>query len=53
MEHLERGWMNRIAAKIAKKILVLLQDHHVHAGARQQVTEHHARRASAHDAARA
>ena len=43
--------MNRVAAKIAEEIRVLLQHHDVDAGARQQKAEHHPRRSAAGDAA--
>ena len=43
--------MNRVAAKIAEEVRMLLQHHDVDAGARQQKSQHHSRRAAAGDAA--
>jgi len=40
--------MNRIASKVAQEIGVLLQHHHINAGAGEQKTAHHARWAAAH-----
>jgi hypothetical protein len=52
LEHqFERRGMNRVAAKIAKEIGVLLQDHDADAGARQQESEHHPGGSAAGDAA--
>ena len=48
---LERRRVNRIAAKIAEEVRVLLQDHGVDTGAREQEAEHHSRRTAAGDAA--
>jgi len=42
--------MDRVAAKVAQKISMLLEHHDIHAGARQKKTEHHSRRAAAGDA---
>ncbi len=47
----KRRGMNGVAAEIAKEIGVLLQHHHLDAGARQQEAEHHAGRSAAGDAA--
>src|SRR4030095_201321 len=46
VHHLESGGMNRVAAEIAKEVGVLFQNDHLHAGAREQVTGHHSRRAA-------
>jgi len=43
---LQRRRMNGVAAKIAKKIFVLLKDGHFHAGARQKKSQHHAGRSA-------
>ena len=43
--------MDGVAAEVAQEVAVLFQHHHLHAGARQQETQHHARRPAAHDAA--
>ena len=43
--------MHGVAAEVAQEVAVLLQHHGLHAGARQQEAQHHARRAAAHDAA--
>ena len=47
----ERRRMNRVAAKVAEEIGVLLEHRHVDAGAGQQESQHHSRRAAAGDAA--
>jgi len=39
----------RAAAEIAVEISVLFEHRHLHAGARQQVTGHHSRRAATDD----
>ena len=44
---LKRRGMNRVAAKIAEEIGVLLQHRHMNAGAREQKPEHHPGRAAA------
>ena len=43
--------MNRVAAKIAQEVAVLLEHRGRHAGPREQVAEHHAGRPAAHHAA--
>src|SRR5215470_9584839 len=43
--------MNGVAAEVAQKIRMLLQDHHVDAGTRQQKPKHHPGRSAAGDAA--
>ena len=43
--------MDRVTAQIAQKILMLLQDHHLHAGTREQEAEHHAGRPATRDGA--
>ena len=48
---LKRRGMNRVAAKIAKEIGMLLQHHDMNAGARQQKSKHYPSRAAAGDAA--
>ena len=50
-DHVECRRMNRVAAKITEKILVLLHHDDVDAGARQQEATHHAGRATARDRA--
>ena len=50
MQHLQRGWMHRVAAKVAQKVSVLLDDCDVDSLARQQVSQHHSRRTAADDA---
>ncbi len=50
-KQLERGRVNRVAAKIAKKIAMLFQDNDIDAGAREQQRGHHSRRATPGDAA--
>ena len=49
--HFQRRGMDRVAAEIAKKILMLFQHRHVDAGAGQQEAEHHSGRAPADDTA--
>jgi AcrR family transcriptional regulator len=44
--------MHSISAKVAKEIIVLLDHSNRHARASEQVTQHHARRAAAYNAAR-
>ena len=51
VHHLQRRGMHGVAAKIAEEVGVLLQHHDIDAGASEQVTEHHAGRAAADDAA--
>jgi hypothetical protein len=51
LHHVERRGMDRVAAKIAQEVGVLLEHRHVDAGARQQIAQHHAGGAAAHDAA--
>src|ERR1017187_6018742 len=43
--------MNRVTAKVAQKIRMFFQYHHIHARARQQETRNHSRRSSARHAA--
>ena len=43
--------MDRVAAEIAKEILVLLQDDDRNAGTRQEPAQHHARGPAARDGA--
>ena len=52
VHQLERGRMNRVAAKVAQKIRVLLEHDDFDARARQQKAEHHSRRPTAGDAQR-
>ena len=49
MQDFERGRMDRVAAKIAKKIPVLLEDDDCHAGTRQEPAQHHAGGTAARD----
>ena len=51
VHHFEGRGMNSIAAKVAQEIAVLFQHQYFHAGARQQIPQHHAGRAAAGDAA--
>src|SRR5437762_3125129 len=51
VHQLERGWMNRVAAKVAQKICVLLEHDDFYARTRQQEAQHHPRRATTGDAA--
>lgn len=51
MHHIERGWMNRVASKIPKKIAMLLKNHDLHAHARQEEGQHHPGGSAADDAA--
>ena len=51
VHHLQRGGMHGVAAKIAEEVGMLLEHHDVDAGASEQVTEHHAGRPAADDAA--
>ena len=51
VHHFERRGMNRVAAKVAQKIRVLLKHHHVNPRPRQQVSEHYARRSTTGNAA--
>src|SRR5258707_1039416 len=50
VHQLERARVNRIAAKVAQKIGMLLKHDDLDARARQQKSKHHARRPTAHDA---
>ena len=52
-QHVGGRRMDRVAAKVAEEIGVLLQHDHVDAGARQQEARHHAGRPAARDHARA
>ena len=48
---LQRRGMHGVAAKVAEEIRMLLQHHDIDAGAAEEITEHHASRTSADDAA--
>src|ERR1700731_1203361 len=50
-ENVERGGMDRIAAKVPQEVGVLFDDDDFDAGTRQEKSEHHASRPSTHDAA--
>ena len=47
VENLECGWMNGVAAKVAKEIGVFLEYANGNAGACEEKAQHHTRRASA------
>ena len=47
----KRGGMHGVAAKVAEEVAVFLQNDDVDAGARQQISQHHPRRAAAGNAA--
>ena len=49
--HFQRGRMHGVTPEIPQEIGVLLKHDHIDAGARQQIAQHHARRAAAGDAA--
>ena len=49
MHDLERGRMHGVAAKIPKEVPVFLKNHDVYASPRDQVSQHHARRAATHN----
>lgn len=51
VQHLQRGWMHGVAAKIAKEVRVLFENNRVHSRSRQQISQQHARRSAAHDTA--
>ncbi len=51
VHHGERRRMNRISAKVAQKVGVLLEEHGRNAGAREEQCCHHSRRSAADDAA--
>src|SRR5579872_1016684 len=51
VEHLQGGWVHRVAAEVTQEIFVFLEDQRVDAGARQQEPEHHAGGAASSDAA--
>jgi hypothetical protein len=51
MHKLESRGVNRVAAKIAKKIGVFFEDQNIHASAGQKIRKHHAGRAGTDDAA--
>ncbi len=51
MQRFERGGMDRVTAKIAQKIRVFFENQHFDASSRQQISQHHSRRAAAGDAA--
>jgi hypothetical protein len=48
---LESRGVNRVAAKISKKIGVFFEDQNIHASAGQKIRKHHAGRAATDDAA--
>jgi hypothetical protein len=48
---LERGGMDGVAAEIAQEIGVLLEHHHLDAGAGEQIAQHHAGGSASGDAA--
>jgi hypothetical protein len=50
VNELEGGWMHGIAAKVAEKIRMLLQNDNAYPGARQEKSKHHSRRSTAGDA---
>jgi hypothetical protein len=50
VHQLQGRGMNGVAAKIAQEILVLFQNDHFHAGAREQKAEHHSRWSAASNA---
>jgi hypothetical protein len=50
-EHLKGRGVNRVSAKVSEEIAMLFQYGYVNAAARQKVSEHHARRAAAYNAA--
>src|SRR5215470_5241907 len=50
-DDLERRGVNGIAAEIAEKIRMLLKDHHLNAGVREQEAQHHSGGPAASDAA--
>src|SRR4051812_36230313 len=52
MKDLERRWMYRIAAEVAKEIVVLFDHRHFHAVTSEQIAEHHARGTAANNATR-
>ena len=49
MHQFESGWMDGIAAKIAQKIRVLLENDDADTGAGEQVPEHHSGRSTANN----
>src|SRR6266851_8522788 len=51
VHHFERRRMNRVAAEVAQKIGVLLEDENVDAGPREQKREHHPGGSAARDTA--
>ncbi len=51
VDHVQGRGMDGVAAEVAQEVAMLLQHHHLHAGARQQEPQHHAGRPAAHDAA--
>ena len=46
----ERGRMDGVAAEIAEEVLVFFEHENFDAGASEQKSQHHTRRAAAHDA---
>src|SRR5688572_1913565 len=51
VQHFERRRVDRVTAKVAQKIGVLLEHDDVHAGAGEEQSEHHTGGPAAHDAA--
>ena len=51
IHHLQRRGMHRVAAKIPEEVGVFFQHHDIDPGASKQIAQHHARRATADDAA--
>ena len=48
---LERGGMDRVAAKIAEDVRMFLKHHHLYAGTGEQIPKHHAGGSASGDAA--
>ena len=51
VHHFERRRMDRVASKVAEEIAMFLEHDDVHAGAREQIAEHHPGGAAASNAA--
>src|SRR5271170_1171606 len=51
VDHIKRGRVNGVAAKIAQKVRVFFQHHHINARSGEQKAEHHSRRPSSGNAA--
>jgi hypothetical protein len=51
VQDFERGGVDRIAAEIPQEVTVLLEDHDVDTGPRQQEAQHYARGSATRDAA--